>query len=70
MRRRMEKYDRPVHSTLEKSGYTFDGEITLFAVAPKWQGKRNCSALFERARAYFNSLFFSLYGYWLQLSVL
>ena len=54
MRRRMEEYDGLCTALLEKSGYTFDGEITLFAVAPKWQGRGIGSALFERARAYFN----------------
>ena len=61
MRRRMEKYDGLCTALLEKSGYTFDGEITLFAVAPKWQGRGIGSALFERARAYFNSRSFFLY---------
>lgn len=61
MRRRMEEYDGLCTALLEKSGYTFDGEITLFAVAPKWQGRGIGSALFERARAYFNSRSFFLY---------
>lgn len=61
MRRRMEEYDGLCTALLKKSGYTFDGEITLFAVAPKWQGRGIGSALFDRARAYFNSRSFFLY---------